>query len=461
MVPVLSPVEGLRFATRLRPILPLTLPLTVALAACAAPAPAGGDDAPDAGAVDIDAAIDTPSGCAPGAPGVACILALHDQVRVGCDPARLAELTAELTARRGTFPLWEAGTALFVADAEVAVAGDWNGWVTTTTRTTPLCGGPLHTASAPVPSGHHPYKVVAGSSWALDPWSWTFAYDDFAGNDLGRNSVLNTYDSGRGHLVALPDPVCSTALGNCRGMAAYLPPSYHAPSNALRRYPVVFMHDGQNVFDDHDCCFGHTGWEVNVALDAEIAAGRVDDAVVVAVDHGGADRNPEYGWAEAAGGRQETFMAFQLGTVQPRAATLWRLDPARTYIAGSSLGGLISMRLALEHPDVYAGAASLSGAFWPGQDTSTALRDRLPTIGKVPVTLYLDHGGSAQSGGDGYADSIEIRDQLVGLGWSRSDSPACTRGTDAVCYHHEPGATHDELAWRDRSWRFLRFLLGR
>ncbi|HUQ02775.1 MAG TPA: alpha/beta hydrolase-fold protein [Kofleriaceae bacterium] len=425
----------------------------------------GGDDDttdPDAGVTSPDADdLDTPSGCAPGAAGVACVIALHEEVRTSCDATRLTELTAELQSRKGAFPLWDAGTALFAADAELAVAGAWNGWVTNATRTTALCNGALFTATAAVPTGFHPYKMVAGSTWMLDAWSWSFAYDDFAGNADGKNSVLDTHDSGRGHLVAVPEQVCSTALGNCRNMAAYLPPGYDAPANGARRYPVVFMHDGQNVFDDHDCCFGHTGWEVNVALDAEIAAGRVEETILVAVDHAGAGRNDEYGWSESVGGKQETFMTFQIETVQPRAASLWRLDPARLYVAGSSLGGLISMRLALEHPTVYAGAASLSGAFWPGQDTDTALRDRLPSIGKVPVAVYLDHGGTAQSGGDGYADSIEIRDQLVGLGWLRADSPSCTRGVDAVCYHHEPGATHDELAWRDRSWRWLRFLVGR
>jgi predicted alpha/beta superfamily hydrolase len=443
-----------------------TVLLPFATFACNPPANGGGDDDdtldPDAAVISPDAnEIDTPSGCAPGAPGVACVIALHDEVRTSCDTTRLAELTAELASRKGAFPLWDAGAALFVGDAEVAIAGAWNGWVTNATRTAAICGGALHTATAAVPTGFHPYKVVAGTTWMLDPWSWSFAYDDFAGNADGKNSVLDTHDSGRGRLVAVPDQVCSTALGNCRGMAAYLPPGYDAPASAGRRYPVVFMHDGQNVFDDHDCCFGHTGWEVNVALDAEIAAGRVEETIIVAVDHAGAGRNDEYGWSESVGGKQETFMSFQMETVQPRAASLWRLDPARVYVAGSSLGGLISMRLALEHPTVYAGAASLSGAFWPGQDTDTALRDRLPSIGKVPVAVYLDHGGTAQSGGDGYADSIEVRDQLVGLGWVRADSPSCARGADAVCYHHEPGATHDELAWRDRSWRWLRFLVGR
>src|SRR5205085_4199266 len=147
----------------------------------------------------------------------------------------------------------------------------------------------------------------------------------------GKNSVLNTPGSGKGHVVKLAR-ACSTTLNNCREVTAYYPPNYTAPENGAKAYPVLFMHDGQNLWDDHDCCFGHTGWEVNVALDAEIAAGRVEETVIVAVDHGGAARNDEYGWSESAGGKQETFMAFQLETVQPRAASLWRLDPARTYV---------------------------------------------------------------------------------------------------------------------------------
>lgn len=447
-----------------------TLGLLLCAAACAGGS-APGDPAVDAGlpvdaALAIDAAIDAPdTGCAADARGTACVIALHTEVRASCDAAALARLTSALEARRGHLPLWDAGTALFVADREVAIAGAWNGWSTAATRTARLCGGPLYTATATVASGHWQYKLVdgvgtPGEAWHLDPWSWAFAYDDFAGNTDGRNSVLDTPDSGKGQLVERPDPLCSSALGNCRAMLAYLPPGYDAPASATTRYPVMYLHDGQNVFDDHDCCFGHTGWEVNVTLDAELAAGRIEPVIVVAVEHGGADRNDEYGWSESAGGKQETFMAFQLGTVQPTAEALWRIDPARRYVGGSSLGGLISMRLALEHPTVYAGVASVSGAFWPGQDTTTALRDRLPAIGKVPMAIYQDHGGTAASGADGYADNVEVRDQLDGLGWTRADSPACTRGVDALCYHHEPGATHDELAWRDRSWRWIRFFFG-
>src|SRR4029078_7150247 len=116
----------------------------------------------------------------------------------------------------------------------------------------------------------HATKAASSSTWSLDANNPAFAYDDFTGNPDGKNSVLNTPDSGRGHVVRLVR-WCSAALGNCRDVTAYYPPGYNAPESATRTYPVLFMHDGQNVWDDHDCCFGHTGWEVNVALDEEIA----------------------------------------------------------------------------------------------------------------------------------------------------------------------------------------------
>lgn len=446
----------------------------LAVAACANANGVGPDPEPDAASPDAPAAIDAgadaspadapapdaAAGCPTDASGTACVLALEARARTGCAAADLTALTAAITARRGELPLWHDGVALFAADRVTAVAGAWNGWSATTTLTSAVCGGALHTATAAVPSGHWQYKLVTDGAWSLDPWNRGFAFDDFAGNPDGRNSVLNTPDSGRGHLVARTEPLCSSTLGNCRELTAYLPPGYAAPTAAGRRYPVVYLHDGQNVWDDHDCCFGHTGWEVNVTLDAEISAGRVAPIIAVAAGHGGADRNDEYGWSSTVGGAQEAFMDFQLTVVQPTAEALWRIDPSRRAVAGSSLGGLISMRLALEHPTTYVGVASISGAFWPGQDTSTALRDRLPAIGKVPMAIYLDHGGSAATGGDGYVDNQAIRDQLAGLGWQRADAPSCARGPDALCYWHEAGASHDELAWRDRAFRWLRYLFA-
>jgi predicted alpha/beta superfamily hydrolase len=394
-----------------------------------------------------DAAVEPT--CPAGKAGAACVLGLHDRAIAGCAPAAVAELRAALDSRVDLGPLWAEGRALFRTDAPVAIAGELNAWSTTALVSAPICGSDLVVAVGPVATGAWPYKLVAGATWSLDPHNPAFAYDDFSGNVDGKNSMLVTPDSGRGTLVQLAK-ACSTALGNCRDVTAYLPAGYDALANAARTYPVLFMHDGQNVWDDHDCCFGHTGWELNVALDTEIAAGRVAPVIVIAADHSAA-RNDEYGLSAT---KLATFLQFQVVELQPAALAQVRWDGARVTVAGSSLGGLVSMHLALAHPEIYAGAASLSGAFWPGQTDGTALRDRLPSFGKQPVAIYLDHGGDPVTNSDGAADTIEVRDLMLGMGWQL----ACTPTGDALCYHAAPGATHDELAWRARAHLFLQFL---
>jgi predicted alpha/beta superfamily hydrolase len=194
-----------------------------------------------------------------------------------------------------------------------------------------------------------------------------------------------------------------------------------------------------------------------VTLDAEIAAGKVAPLIVIGAAST-TNRNAEYGLDTQT---TAAFQALQLGDIQPTALAKVRWNHERVGIGGSSLGGLMAIDLALAHPDVYAYGVSLSGAFWPGMEVGQALRDRIPQYGKQPVALYIDHGGDPVTNADGAADSIEVRDELVGLGWQRSDSPTCAMSPNAVCYHAEPGATHDELAWRARAWRFLEFVSPR
>ena len=396
-----------------------------------------GDDTPDA--------MPEPTGCPAGKAGAACVLALYDKA-ASCDAAVVDELTRELDLRKKLGPLWADGRALFRTEAPIAIAGGFNNWSTTALVSKQLCSSSLVLAVGPVATGHWPYKLYSGATWTLDPNNPAFAYDDFVGNPDGRNSVLATPDAGRGYLVNL-DKACSTALGNCRNVTAYLPPAYDADD---KKYPVLFMHDGQNVWDDHDCCFGHTGWEVNVALDTEIAAGRVAPVIVIAADHSAA-RNDEYGLSQT---KLAAFVEFQVGELQPKALAQVRWNGEPVAIAGSSLGGLVAMHLVLAHPEAYFAGASLSGAFWPGQENGTALRDKLPAYGKKPLGIYLDHGGNVQTNADGAADTVEVKNIMLGMGWSTS----CSMSTNALCYYSSPGATHDELAWKARTPQFLRFL---
>lgn len=413
-------------------------PLLLFLAACAFETTAGAPpDDPE-----------PPAGCPAGKAGAACVLRLYDEAAAGCDPAVVAELAGELDLRAELGPLWAEGRALFRTDTPAAIAGAFDDWSTTALVSAPLCESELVLAVGPVPRGHWPYKLARGETWSLDPHNPAFAFDDFAGNPDGKNSVIATPDAGRGYLVNLPQ-ACSQALGNCRDVTAYLPPGYDAPEAADRTYPVLFMHDGQNVWDDHDCCFGHTGWEVNVALDAEIAAGRVAPVIVIAADHSPA-RNDEYGLSPA---KLAAFLAFQIDELQPQALAHVRWNGERVAVAGSSLGGLVSMHLVLGHPQTYFAGASLSGAFWPGMETGTALRDQLPAFGKQPLGIYLDHGGDVATNADGAADTVEVRDLMLAMGWSAS----CAMSS-ALCYASAPGATHDELAWKARTPQVLRFL---
>jgi len=140
--------------------------------------------------------------------------------------------------------------------------------------------------------------------------------------------------------------------------------------------------------------------------------------------------------------------------VQPAAAEAWRIDPSRVYTAGSSLGGLIAYRLALAHPDIYAGAASLSGSFFVQDEEGDTVADQVAAQGRLDLALYLDHGGSAEDGGDNYQVNRDLLAALTGAGYARD----CAGGPGRVCYFHAEGATHDEAAWRARAWRFLRFL---
>ena len=91
-------------------------------------------------------------------------------------------------------------------------------------------------------------------------------------------------------------------------------------------------------------------------------------------------------------------------------------------------------------------------------DTHTALRDEVPGLGKQALSIYLDSGGDPSDDSDGAADTLEVRGDLVTLGWQLATSPSCGAGPDALCYSIAPGATHDELAWKARAWRFVEFL---
>lgn len=167
-------------------------------------------------------------------------------------------------------------------------------------------------------------------------------------------------------------------LGRTRRVWVYLPNDYTA--NTAARYPVLYMHDGQNVFD---ACTSFSGeWGVDETLN-QLQQQGLDAAgcIVVAVDHGGSERLNELSpWknSEYGGGQGDQYVDFLVQTLKPYIDQHYRTLSGREFtgIAGSSMGGLISTYAALKYPQVYSKVGVFSPAFWFAKDSLFAYLQR-------------------------------------------------------------------------------------
>jgi len=152
-------------------------------------------------------------------------------------------------------------------------------------------------------------------------------------------------------------------LNRTRRIWIYLPPDYNTTS---KHYPVLYMHDGQNLFDAFYSFAGE--WKVDESMNTLFNAGDYG-AIVVGIDNGGVERFDEYSpWYSPnynEGGDGEAYVSFLINTLKPHIDSTFRTLPGRDYtaIAGSSLGGLISMYAAAEYPEVFSKAGIFSPAF--------------------------------------------------------------------------------------------------
>ncbi|HZV44683.1 MAG TPA: alpha/beta hydrolase-fold protein [Saprospiraceae bacterium] len=152
-------------------------------------------------------------------------------------------------------------------------------------------------------------------------------------------------------------------LNRTRRIWIYLPPDYNTTS---KHYPVLYMHDGQNLFDAFYSFAGE--WKIDESMNNLFNAGDYG-AIVVGIDNGEGERFDEYSpWYSPnynAGGDGEAYVSFLVNTLKPHIDSTFRTLPGRDYtaIAGSSLGGLISMYGAAEYPDVFGKAGIFSPAF--------------------------------------------------------------------------------------------------
>jgi predicted alpha/beta superfamily hydrolase len=263
------------------------------------------------------------------------------------------------------------------------------------------------------------YKLAAGSTVDIYP---------FFGAPFGKISIV--------------DKFASPELGNSRKLRIYLPPSYE--ENKSKRYPVLYMHDGQNLFDARTASFG-VEWGIDETMNRLVATGVIDEAIVVGIDNT-PDRIPEYTPCcdpKHGGGRIDTYERFIVETLKPHIDKTLRTLPGKdnTAIMGSSLGGLASLYIAQRHPQVFSKAGGVSSSFWWNK---REMISKPPA--RVAVKFYIDAG----SKDDGLEETRMMRDAMLKQGY---------RIDEDLRFYAADGGSHNEKSWAARvdrplSWFF-------
>lgn len=229
-----------------------------------------------------------------------------------------------------------------------------------------------------------------------------------------------------------------------RPVIVWLPPSYEAEQD--RRYPVLYMHDGQQIFDPDTSTLGQD-WEVDEWCDRLISAGELNEIIVVGI-YNTENRYDEYG----ASAQAEQYTRFVTDELKPMIDGTYRTlsDRSHTAVAGSSMGGGISFYMAWTRPDIFFGAACLSSAFTYKQ--GEVIFDLVNQSSVWPdLCLYLHCGDGDELERLLMNDLERMEKALEEKGWlDQAD----------VCVERAPGEKHDEAAWARYTGKWLKFLFG-
>lgn len=272
------------------------------------------------------------------------------------------------------------------------------------------------------------------------------------------------YDGEPGHRVSgalrISPGVYSPELDNSRDIIVYLPPSYHYSD---RRYPVVYMQDGQNLFDSDTSYAGE--WGVDETME-HLARVEGLEAIIVGIPNAGERRLDEYSPfrdKRHGGGRGDAYLRFLSQTVKPMIDEDFRTRPDRrhTGIMGSSMGGLISLYAFFRFPHIFGFAGVMSPSLWFARE---AIFSYVESAAYHPGKIYLDAGTRemGESSNSGrlhraaasrayYATVRRMKGVLIRRGY---------RPVRDLLHVEEKWASHNEASWARRFPLALQFLLS-
>jgi len=239
----------------------------------------------------------------------------------------------------------------------------------------------------------------------------------------------------------------SRFLPAARDLIVYLPGCYDWKPEL--RFPVLYLQDGQNIFDPATS-FAGVAWGMRETADRLIAEGKIRPLIIVGIYNTGKQRLREYTPSRApklGGGSANRYGCMLLQEIKPFIESQYRTlsGPANTGLGGSSLGGLLTIYLGLKFPSIFGRLAALSPSVWWNQRWILRHAARLRL--KSRPRIWLDTG--TQEGVHTTADAQKMRDVLLLLGWQI--------GRD-LHYEEIWGGQHNEAAWALRVAPFLQFL---
>ena len=240
----------------------------------------------------------------------------------------------------------------------------------------------------------------------------------------------------------------SAILGNQREITIYLPAGYD--EHPERRYPVLYMQDGQNLFDAERAYIPGQHWRMTEAADQAIGERTASPMIIVGADHTGTGRMDEYTPVKDrkhdGGGRASDYVRFVGEELKTAIDGQYRTlaDPDNTAIGGSSLGGLVTLHALFTRRDLFGRAAAMSPSVWWGERAILKTVDAFD--GPAPAKLWVDTGG--REGLEALHDARTLRDRIAAKGWDE----------DRFRYYEDRRADHSERAWAKRARIVLEFL---
>lgn len=253
-------------------------------------------------------------------------------------------------------------------------------------------------------------------------------------------------------------------LNRQRTIRIWLPDGYK--KDTRHRYPVLYMHDGQNLFEKHTAAYGEI-WDVQGAMHKLMQEHIFRGGIVVGIDNArSVKRMDEYspwvnenvdelGSHHPMGGEGEAYARFIVETLKPQVDARYRTLPNRrhTGVAGSSMGGFISLYMGARYPHIFSMVGAFSTAVWFKED---ALHESLRSMDlRYPVRWYLDVG-TKETSNPKISDfdrvyvqgTKDVRAQLLEIGVPES----------SIRMVIEDGAIHNEKDWARRLPNALRWL---